>query len=328
MAGCLLLLSLALATSAHADKKALIIAGTGGNENFIRKFAEQAKAVDQALRNRYGYQASDVVLLLEAASDSNGTRRGNSGDAIRASFRALASDLRAGDVLFVFLIGHGTFDGRWAKFNIDGPDLRDIDYANLLDQLPTPNIVFINMSSASGPFLEKLSRKDRVIITATRSGIERNATRFAEHFLSALQNDAEADLNKDGELSVTEAFIYARDNLVRDYADKGQLRPEHPLLDDTGSGEGTETPDLLSGDGGIASRLLFKKDSGAMLTQGEGSKGGQPVDSPEKKRLLQAVQALQARKSSMTEDEYYRQFEKIMLELARLNQKDTTGTQR
>ncbi|MFQ5639727.1 MAG: hypothetical protein ACE5IR_17215, partial [bacterium] len=152
------------------------------------------------------------------------------------------------------------------------------------------------------------------------NGFERNATRFAEHFLNALEQNFEADLNKDGELSVTEAFIFARDNLVRDYDEKKQLRPEHPLLDDNGDGEGTETPDLLAGDGVVAARFLFKQEKATGQVQQ--APGAEKVTlSKAQQKILAQVRKLQERKDTMPEDEYYKEFEKLMIQLAKLKEK-------
>jgi hypothetical protein len=306
-------------SSLHADKKAVILAGSGGTEKYAMKFYDQATKLREILLTKFAFRENDLHLFMETATDSLLQFTPNDAGSIKSVFSKLKQDLKQQDVLLIFLLGHGTYDGEWAKLNIEGADLRDIDFANLVDQLPTDNILFVNMASASGPFLEKLSHKGRIIITATRNGLERNATRFAEHFLSALEQDFEADLNKDGELSVTEAFIFARDNLVRDYDEKKQLRPEHPLLDDNGDGEGTETPDLLAGDGVLASRFLFKQEKAQSRTASEATLKT-PL-SPAQQKILEQVRKLQEQKSAMPEDEYYKAFEKLMIELARLKER-------
>src|SRR5262249_57315904 len=107
-------------------------------------------------------------------------------DEVKKTFAALKSQLDANNVLFVFLIGHGSFDGKEAKFNLVGPDLSAPEYNVLLSSLPTRRVVVFNISSASGEFIKPLATKGRVIITATRSGQETNATRFAEYLIAAL----------------------------------------------------------------------------------------------------------------------------------------------
>ena len=65
------------------------------------------------------------------------------------------------DVVFVVLIGHGTFDGKVAKFNLPGPDLTPADFAPLLKKLRSKHVVFVNTASASGPFIEALAAPGR-----------------------------------------------------------------------------------------------------------------------------------------------------------------------
>ena len=299
-----------LATPASARKYVVIIAGAGGLETYQKQFQEQGNLLRDLLISRYGYGEEDVVLLTEFGTDDNVSTQEN----IRRLFRRLQSRITSRDDLIVFLIGHGSFDGDWSRFNLPGPDLRDIDFAALLDLLPVRRVVFVNFASASGPFVETLSRKNRILITATRNGIEKNATHFAEFFLQALQNPEKADFNKDGRLSVHEAFVAARDQLIRYYEEKRRLRPEHPLLEDNGDGKGSEIPDLFQGDGLLASRYYIKQFEPETVTQKETQK----LDARQK-AILEKVHALQARKSQMSEEMYYRQFEKLMIELARLN---------
>jgi len=301
---------------AKAAQQVLIIAGAGGEEAYSARFLDQVVALQGVLTTKYGYLPEEIHILAEDTAKIDLPARRSSADNIRRVFGELQGKLTRNDALLVFLIGHGSFDGQWAKFNLPGPDLRDIDFAALLDRLPVQRLLLVNCTSASGPFLEKLSHKDRVIITATRNGIERNATYFGQFFIEALQEKESADINKDGWLSATEAFVFARDRLVRHYADARQLRPEHPMLDDTGDGAGTETPDLLTGDGRLASHFFLEQQRGASKTAGQPAA---PALSAEQKRILAEVEALKARKDSMPEQKYYEEFEKLMLELAKLN---------
>ena len=100
------------------------------------------------------------------------------------------------DLLFVVLIGHGTFDGADAKFNLVGPDLESAEWAALLAGLPG-RVVVVNTTSASFPFLERLAGARRVVITATDSAAQRFDTVFPEYFIRALRSDA-ADIDKNG----------------------------------------------------------------------------------------------------------------------------------
>ena len=76
------------------------------------------------------------------------TGRSSKDEIVKAfeSLKAAGED----DVVFVVLIGHGTFDGKVAKFNLPGPDMTPADFAPLLKGLKSRHVVFVNTASASG----------------------------------------------------------------------------------------------------------------------------------------------------------------------------------
>ena len=76
------------------------------------------------------------------------------------------------DVVFVVLIGHGSFDGKVAKFNLPGPDMTAADFDALLKGIRSRHVVFANTASASGPFVQALAGPGRTIVAATRTGAE------------------------------------------------------------------------------------------------------------------------------------------------------------
>src|SRR6185436_19095304 len=96
----------------------------------------------------------------------------------------------------------------------------------------------IDSSSCSAPFLAQLSGTNRVVITATRSGHEQNFTRFGQYLAEAI-GDPQTDLDKDGSVSLLEAFLTASRRTAEFYRVEGRLATEHALLDDNGDGFGT-----------------------------------------------------------------------------------------
>ena len=224
--------------------------------------------------------------------------------------------------LWLVLIGHGTFDGREAKFNLAGPDFSDAELAQWLAPIKRP-LAVVDCSSASGPFLKRLSGPNRVIVTATRSGSENNFARFGEH-LSAAVFDPSADLDKDGQTSLLEAFIAASHGVQSFYKEDGRLATEHALLDDNGDGLGIPA-DWFQG-----TRATKAAKDGAPL---DGARAHQwhlklsdaeralPAEfRAQRDRLELEVEALRAKKAAMGEADYYAKLEKLLVELARLYQ--------
>src|SRR5262249_30073357 len=153
------------------------------------------------------FDEKNVYLLTEAAgSAAEGAHDANiphtarsTAEEVRKAFAAFKSSANAESLVFVMLIGHGSFDAQQAKFNLVGPDLAAKDYAQLIAALPTKRVIFINGASSSGEFVKPLAGEGRIIITATRSGNEQNATMFAEYFIAGLADDA-ADADKNGRI--------------------------------------------------------------------------------------------------------------------------------
>ena len=218
------------------------------------------------------------------------------------------------------LIGHGTYDGKDAKFNLRGPDVSDEELAAWLAPCTRP-LAVINCASASAPYLTRLSGDGRVIITATRTGNEDNATRFGDHLSSAI-TDPSSDLDKDGQTSLLEAFLAASHRTAEFYKSEGRILTEHALLDDNG--------DKL----GISSEFF----SGLRATKG--AKDGAPLDGPRARQyhlvlspaehampaerrarrdeLELAIESLREKKPSMVEGDYYGRLEPLLLDLARM----------
>ena len=306
------------------DRYAVIIGGIGGQKEFTEEYFDQTNRMYDLLVNELDYKSENVFYLFEdLAYDSLKIRARCTAQNVRNVMNRLAGKMKPEDQLFIFMVGHGTFDGTWSKFNLVGPDLKDIDYAQLLANLSTNKIILVNTSSASGPFIKKLSGKERVIITATKSGHEYFETSFANFFLDAFA-DNQADLNKDNRVSILEAFKFAKTGQDKWYEDQRRLRAEHPLLDDNGDGKGSQDLEDAE-DGKWASRVYLAAFSPELQTTLERAKSGtqSPADSLrlEKLQLEQVIEDLKAKKEQLSPQEYTRQLESLLVQLAKTNQR-------
>lgn len=303
------------------NKFALIIAGVGGEEVYTKKFTAEANQLYDALTNRLGFDEKNVYLLTETtgtpaegAHDANlpHTARATA-DEVRKAFAAFKTSANPASLVFVMLIGHGSFDTQQAKFNLVGPDLVAKDYAQMISTLPTKRVIFINSASSSGEFVKPLSGEGRIVITATRSGNEQNATVFAEYFIAGLADDA-ADADKNGRISVLEAYAYASKLTADWYKQKNRLATEHALIDDNGDGTGHE--EATAGDGTLAKTMYL--DSKPLAQAGGDAELARLLG--ERQRLEEAVEKLKARKAELKPEEYDRQLEDLLVELAKVNQ--------
>ena len=295
---------------ADPSKFAVIISGIGGDETYSTRFAKWTADLRAALVERLGFAEERVTTLTEKPVDEE---LQCTADAVREVFGKLRNSVKADNQVFIFFIGHGSFNEKVPMFNLMGKDLSAADYAQLIKSLPARKVVIVNMASASGEFIKPLSGAGRIVITATRSGQEQNATRFAEYFIAALGNP-EADADKNGRVSVFEAFAYATKLTGEYYEKKGLLATEHALLDDNGDGVGHAKAE--EGDGALARATYF--DS-LPLQQAGGDEELARLFT-ERLRLEGEIEQLKARKAKMNEDEYDSALEKLLIEFAKINQ--------
>ena len=302
--------------AADQNKYAVIISGASGEAAYAKQFADWTNTLRTALIGKFSFAENHVKLLAEKPEDPSAAPA--TAEEVKKVFNGLRTELTPDNLLFVFLIGHGSFD-KEAKFNLVGPDLSASDYNALLSALPTRRVVIFNMSSASGEFIKPLAAKGRIIVTATRSGQENNATRFAEYFLAALAA-TDADTDQDGHISVLEAFTYANRLTAEFYTRAGRLATEHALLDDNGDGVGH--PKLEGGDGLLARATyidsLSVEQAAANVATAKLLK--------DRTRLEGEIAQLIGRKGSVPEAEYESELERLFIELAKVNRAIKQGT--
>jgi len=305
------------------NKFALVVAGVGGEDTFTKKFTSQATRLYEILTNQLGFSEKNVFLLTETVSSAgpeDGARESDvvpskraTAEEVKKALATIKSAANAESLVLVVLIGHGTVDNQVPKFNLVGPDLSAKDYAQLLGALPNKKTIFVDCSSSSGDFVKPLSAQNRIVITATRSGNEQNSTVFADHFIAAFLDNA-ADADKNGRVSVLEAFNYATKLTADWYKEKNRLATEHALIDDNGDGTGHE--EAGNGDGNLAKIIYL--DSKTI----EEAAGDAELERliKERQRLEEEVEKLKARKSEMKPEEYESELEKILVDLAKVNQ--------
>ena len=294
----------------------VIVVGASGSEEYGKQFAAWAEQWESAA---WRGEAQVVRIGVEEASKQDADGKVADRDRLREQLATTSQNGAA--PLWLVLIGHGTFDGRRAKFNLRGPDITPEDLAQWCAPIKRP-IAIIDCSSASGPFLNELSAGQRVVITATRSGQEQNFARFGGELAAAI-GDPSADLDKDGQTSLLEAYLHASRRVDEFYAAAARLATEHALLDDNGDKQGTPA----GGFQGVRAKGQAKEGAapdGALahrwhLVPGAEERSLTPAGRQRRDELEQAIAKLRESKAEQSEDEYFGRLEKLMIELARLN---------
>jgi len=290
----------------------LVIVGLAGDPEFAEPYSKWGAALVDAATSRYGIPKAQVIYLHEKPeTDAQRITGKSTREEIAKAFEKLAA-AGAEDTIFVVLIGHGTFDGKVAKFNLPGPDMTAADFEPLVKRLAPRRVVFVNTASASGPFIEALSGPGRTIVTATRNGRESFATIFGGYFVDALTSDA-ADADKNKRVSILEAFDFARREVATAYERQGIILTEHALLDDSGDKEGTAQPTADGKEGRVA----------ALMSLGTAGQGDPLPSDPklrglyeERRALERRVESLRLMKDSMEPQKYAADLEKLVTDLA------------
>lgn len=287
----------------------VVVVGAEGTDESGKQFREWASRwQDAAKRGR----AEFTPIGIEAA--------GKTDDRDLLKLRLIDAKKSSEVPLWLVLIGHGTFDGKAARFNLRGPDVTAGELAEWLKPIERP-MAIINCTSSSGTFLNELSGPNRVVITATKSGHEYNFARFGEN-LSAAISDPQADLDKDEQTSLLEAYLSASSRVREFYGSEGRLMTEHALLDDNGDKLGTPA-DWFQG------VRATKSAKGGAAVDGLRAAQWHLVRSPREERLTadvrtrrdeieQELARLRTTKSELAEAEYVQQIEPLLVELAKL----------
>lgn len=308
--GLIALLVVAGAGQASAETRyALIVSGASGGEKYAAQMKEWRAGLHAALVERHGFEEKNVRVLTDEAEQGGTT---GSAANVKAAFAEIRQTATKDDLLLLVLLGHGTFDGDVAKFNLVGPDLTAADWNQMLAALP-PRLVVVNTTEASFPFLEALKAKGRIVITATNSAAQKYATVFPEYFVKAL-NEASTDLDKNGRTSVLEVFDATSQAVKQHYEQRGQLSTERALLDDTGDGTGREQG-AEGPDGGLARLWNLDAEPAAIANNPE------LAALVKQQRSLEAqAEELKQKKGDMPQAEWQAAYEKLMLDLARVSQ--------
>ena len=307
--GFLLMILLFAVTRGAANDRAtvIVVAGAPGEDEYTKDFVQQVETWKRVCAQAGVNPILIGALVAEGTSDRERVKQ------------ALEAESKTGtDELWLVLIGHGTFDGREAKFNLRGPDIAATELADWLKPFQRP-LAIIATASASAPFLSKLAGKGRVVLSSTRSGNEQNYARFGKFFAEAI-GDPKSDLDKDGQISLLEAFLSGSQRTAEFYKTEGRLATEHALMDDNGDGLGTPA-DWFRG-----VRATKQAKDGATL---DGTRAHQfhlvrsaaeqqlaPEARARRDALELKIAKLREGKTKMAEAKYFAELEKLLLELA------------
>lgn len=295
--------------SESPEAEILMLVSPPGEEKFLEPFDNSIEWMKKAA----SLSPAPFYLIREADADKVDPRD-------QFIKRLSSLNVKSQVPLWLVMVGHGTFDGIDAKFNLAGPDIEARELSAMLDGYQRPLVIVLGFSSSS-PFMPALSAENRVIISATRSGYESNFSRFGLFFCQSFL-DPEADMDKDNQVSLLESFLFASNKTRAFYEDDNRLVSEHSLIDDSGDKKGTPS-EWFTG--------LQPEKSPADAGEIDGFKAHQIILIPDdferalpletrtrRNRLEGDLRALKANKNKLTRSNYQSQLEEILDQLAQL----------
>ncbi len=289
--------------SAHAATFYVTISGLGGEPDYDQRFKMWAEDIDSSLKKAGG--DANVITLVAPTREQ-----------IRAKMGEVARQAKPTDALVLMLIGHGTYDGVDYKFNLPGADITGAELATLLDHVPATRQCVVDTTSSSGGAIAFLRKPNRVVISATKAGTEKNATVFARYWAEALRDPA-ADVDKNDSVSALEAFHYAQHKTTEFFDTQKRLATEHPVLEDTGKGEGEKTPSAENGEGRLAAAF-------PIVRLGDNAKAARdPAKRPlldQKEQIEQAIDKLKYDKAAIPAEQYKQQLTALLLQLTKVQE--------
>jgi hypothetical protein len=262
----------------------LIIYGLAGDAEHRALFAETLERLYGGLITHHGFAAENIHVLWsdEPAEDDGAAVRASRGVSTRETIMSTVDSLRQAitgeDTLWVFVIGHTHYDGRYCSLNIDGDDLQQLEFGRLFEDLPAREQVFFITTPASGFYLKPLSAPARIVISATEPDLEVNETFFPHKLAIALAEPPsveQLDMDRDGQLTMLDVYLFTARETAQEYLIGQLLATEHALIDDTGDGRGTEVQiDFLTEEQG--GRLRAGGDL-PLITKGDGARARQII---------------------------------------------------
>ncbi len=291
------------------ERYALIVSGVSGTEKFAASQKTWVSSLRSTLQQRLGFSDDRLTVLSEDGAGPTIANREN----VTRTLASFKSRLTADDILLVVLIGHGTFDGTSAKFNLVGPDMDSREWKASFDGYAA-RLVFVNTTSSSFQFVPALADKNRIVIAATDSAAQKYATMFPQFFIEALDQGSKADNDKNGRLSVWEAFVYASQAVKQAFEKQGTLVTERSVIDDNGDGVGQEAAAATGTDGVLAKTTFLDPLPASSAANPE-------LAGLEKRRVtLEAeIEQLRAKKGEMPAGQYEEEFERLAIELAKIS---------
>jgi hypothetical protein len=213
----------------------------------ISKDAADRVLQDKTLADLHNYLLARTKNMHVASTASE----------VKDALDGFAAAMGPQDRFIFWYVGQANAVGGKLRLNLRGPDITHEDLAAPLSRIKAGMVLIVLDCPNAALAVKALSGPGRVILCASTQD-QPYGTQFTRYFVPALAA-AKSDTDKDGKISILEAFTAAARQIEQWYQDKHILPTETPCLDDDGDGKASERPwrRTDSTDGIIASRLFL-----------------------------------------------------------------------
>ena len=251
-------------TSSAVNDYAVIISGGANKMMNYERYWNDCSAIYSTLVSVYGYLKDHIYVLISDGTNSGVDRRlingtfdsspldldGDGSDDVEYSatrknisavFDELSEKMTDKDNLFVYTIDHGgQSSGRNVHLYLWNDEyITDAEFAIELDKINANKINVCMGQCYSGGFIDNLAKENRIIATAC--GYDESSwamsnlmyDEFVYHWTAAVAGYTpsgqivNADANNDGNVSMYEAFSYAKSNDTRNETPMYSSTPEN-----------------------------------------------------------------------------------------------------
>jgi hypothetical protein len=298
---------------------ALLVSGISGDPELQKEYLKEIVDLRGILEGQLGFPSNHVIALFDKPDmDPAHIQSLSNRENLARACKDIAGRAGKEDLIFIFLEGHGDFDGKSYKFNLVGPDPTGEDLAALFYAIPARRYIVVNATNCSGGSQEALTGKGKTVITATKSGNEKNLTHFGRFFVDAFAAN-NADVDKNGRVSVFEAFNYAARKVEEYYTKDGSLQTEHPVINENGAAHALALSEIGERDA-LLSRAAYLDRGSPATTQTDLSPEAQAL-AKEAQALEKQIELLKSAKDEMGQADYEKKLEDLLVKLAEVHAK-------
>ncbi|HZL89116.1 MAG TPA: hypothetical protein VFB96_12125, partial [Pirellulaceae bacterium] len=234
--------------AAAGTRRALVLCGLPGDAPHRKLFGDSLELLYSGLTS-HGFAAENVhVLWADEPTDKDGpaikaSRGISSRENIAKAVAELQTATQPADALWVIVLGHSHYDGRYSWLNVPGDDIHQLDFGRLFEPLRCREQVFFITTPVSGYYLKSLAMPGRIVITATEPDLEVNETLYPHKLARALSGAVsygEMEMDRDGNLTLLDLYLWIAKDTAQEYNAGMLISTEHALIDDNGDGRGSE----------------------------------------------------------------------------------------